>query len=329
MLELENEKWVCRGCGRSFWQRFPGILPRMRASEPFRRSVCQKHFDGISRSRLAQREGSQRHDRTLVRLAICSWWRRSGPARRVRRSSASTSISSPGGIGYATTFCDLKNHKVHDVVLGRSEASLEGYLATTGRQASGESRLHGSGGRLPRPGAQALSLRPASWRIAFTSSALVNHHFLACWKRSGSGGIKESRADFADAPPPAKSHCRSSRRLSHYLRGRSGAGGDLPLQTAALLPAAGETAAIQKRCRKLAPRLLRDIAELRGCGLAPLVQLGNTLHSWREEIACMWRFTRNNGITEGFHTKMEVLQRQAYGFRNFQNYRLRVKVLCS
>jgi transposase len=29
----------------------------------------------------------------------------------------------------------------------------------------------------------------------------------------------------------------------------------------------------------------------------------------------MWRFTRNNGITEGFHTKMEVLQRQAYGFQ--------------
>ena len=42
----------------------------------------------------------------------------------------------------------------------------------------------------------------------------------------------------------------------------------------------------------------------------------------------MWRFTRNNGITEGFHTKMEVLQRQAYGFRNFRNYRLRVRVMC-
>ena len=43
----------------------------------------------------------------------------------------------------------------------------------------------------------------------------------------------------------------------------------------------------------------------------------------------MWRFTRNNGITEGIHTKMEVLQRQAYGFRNFNNYRLRVKIMCS
>jgi hypothetical protein len=53
---------------------------------------------------------------------------------------------------------------------------------------------------------------------------------------------------------------------------------------------------------------------------------------WRSAIPCMpgernrtmWRFTRNNAITEDFHNKIEVLQRQAYGFRNFQNYRLRV-----
>ena len=50
-----------------------------------------------------------------------------------------------------------------------------------------------------------------------------------------------------------------------------------------------------------------------------------TTYAWREEIAGLWRFTRYNGITEGLHSKMEVLQRQAYGFRNFQNYRLRVK----
>ena len=79
----------------------------------------------------------------------------------------------------------------------------------------------------------------------------------------------------------------------------------------------------------LIPRLLRAIHELRQAGLAPLVQLGQTLASWSQEIVAMWRFTRNNGITEGFHTKMELLQRQAYGFRNFQNYRLRVKVMCS
>jgi hypothetical protein len=39
----------------------------------------------------------------------------------------------------------------------------------------------------------------------------------------------------------------------------------------------------------------------------------------------MWRFTKSNAITEGLHNKMEVISRRAYGFRNFQNYRLRVR----
>ncbi|WP_457589504.1 transposase, partial [Legionella pneumophila] len=26
-----------------------------------------------------------------------------------------------------------------------------------------------------------------------------------------------------------------------------------------------------------------------------------------------------NGITEGFHRKMKLIQRRAYGFRNFEN----------
>src|ERR671913_8069 len=30
--------------------------------------------------------------------------------------------------GYATTFCDLKNHSVYDVTLGRSQLALEAYL---------------------------------------------------------------------------------------------------------------------------------------------------------------------------------------------------------
>ena len=42
----------------------------------------------------------------------------------------------------------------------------------------------------------------------------------------------------------------------------------------------------------------------------------------------MWRFTKNNGITEGFHRKMKLIQRRAYGYRNFKNYRLRVLVEC-
>ena len=35
-----------------------------------------------------------------------------------------------------------------------------------------------------------------------------------------------------------------------------------------------------------------------------------------------------DGITEGFHRKMKLIQRRAYGFRNFENYRLRVIAQC-
>lgn len=57
---------------------------------------------------------------------------------------------------------------------------------------------------------------------------------------------------------------------------------------------------------------------------SPLRTLAVTLERWTEPIIAMWRFIKNNGITEGLHTKMEMMNRRAYGFRNFENHRLRV-----
>lgn len=37
---------------------------------------------------------------------------------------------------------------------------------------------------------------------------------------------------------------------------------------------------------------------------------------------------QNNGIAEGCHSKMKFIQRRLYGYRNFENYRLRVLVEC-
>jgi transposase len=43
----------------------------------------------------------------------------------------------------------------------------------------------------------------------------------------------------------------------------------------------------------------------------------------------MWRFTKSNGTIEGFHRKMKLIQRRAYGLKCFDSYRLRVRILCS
>jgi transposase len=79
----------------------------------------------------------------------------------------------------------------------------------------------------------------------------------------------------------------------------------------------------------LLPILANVMTQLKKSPFKPLQTLGKTLYQWREEVVRMWRFVKNNGITEGFHRKMKLIQRRAYGFRNFENYRLRVRVLCS
>ncbi len=327
VLELETHKWVCRSCSRSFWQRFPGVLPRVRATEPFRRSVCQKHFDGISRSRLAKRE-------RLSSATVERWFLRYLGALAGERISRE--CPQVLGIdehfftrrhGYATTLCDLKNHKVQDVVLGRSEAALDSYLTNLqGKHlvevvcmdlAAGYRALV----RKHFPQAKIVADR-------FHVVRTVNHHFLACWKNIDPVGSKHRGLVSLMRRHAHNLTFQQHERLSAYLQQYPALEAIYSFKQR-LCSLLLEKAQNQKRCRKLARRFLAAVAALRYCGFAPLVALGNTLHSWREEIACMWRFTRNNGITEGFHTKMEVLQRQAYGFRNFQNYRLRVKVMCS
>ncbi len=69
------------------------------------------------------------------------------------------------------------------------------------------------------------------------------------------------------------------------------------------------------------PRASAWRGDLRQSGLAQLITLGETLQCRHEEVARMWRL--------GFHNKMETISRQAHGFRNFENHRQRVHVLCA
>lgn len=225
------------------------------------------------------------------------------------------------------TFCDLRSHTIFDVVLGRSEAALEDYLA----------KLPGKE-RVRVVCMDRASVYRAIVRKHFTKAKivadrfhvirLINHHFLACWREIGPAGSKHRgllslmrrhRHNFKPEQaarleayfeqfPALRQIYRFKQRLCYLLLKKH---------------------RTRRQCEPLARRFLRALHELSQAGLAHLVLLGQTLTTWAAEIATMWRFTRNNGITEGFHTKMEVLQRQAYGFRNFNNYRLRVRIMCS
>jgi transposase len=326
-LEVQVPKSKCRSCGRQSRQPLPGILRCQRASEAFQKKIFRDHLDGINRSRLGRREGIgaatvERYFRRGLQRQFTAWHPPRCPPLLGLDEHFFTRRA-----GYATTLCDLKNHKVYDVVLGRSEAALEAYL--TRLEGKAEVRVvcmdlasvYRSLVRKHFPNARIVADR-------FHVIRIINHHFLACWREldplgSRNRGLlslirrhrhnlkpeqQERLAAYLAAHPVLDLIYRFKQRLCYLLRKRH---------------------RTRKQCEPLARRLLRAIYQLRQAGLAQLVQLGETLHAWSAEIAAMWRFTRNNGITEGFHNKMELINRQAYGFRNFENYRLRVKVLCS
>ena len=56
--------------------------------------------------------------------------------------------------------------------------------------------------------------------------------------------------------------------------------------------------------------------------------LRKTLMKWRAEILNYFRTKITNGRTEGYNRKAKLIQRKAYGYRNFENYRLRLIYDC-
>jgi transposase len=156
VLAIHVPKSKCVSCGRYSRQPLPGILRCQRASEAFQKAIYQQHLDGINRSRLGRREG--------IGAATVERYFRHGLQRQFREWHPPCCPKLLGidehfftrRKGYATTFCDLRHHKVYDVALGRSEADLEAYLA----------RLDG------KPEVQLVCIDLAS-----TYRALIRKHF--------------------------------------------------------------------------------------------------------------------------------------------------------
>lgn len=327
VLEVEAHKYRCRECKRYFRQQFPGILKGQQASEGYRRYIFQQHWDGVSRSRLAQRENIghatvERHFQYYLRRQSAE--REGGECPRILGIDEHFFSQRHG---FATTFCDLGKHRVYDVVLGRSEAALETYLS----QLKGKERVRVVCIDLSST-YRALVRKHFPHAVIVTDRfhviRLIHQQFMRVWRSLDPAGAAHRGLMKLLRRHASNLTEEQSRKLAGYFEQHPAIGVlyEVREQICQLLLLRHRNA---RACRQLAPAFLGHIQALRSCGFAPLESLGETLFSWRQEVARMWRFTRNNGITEGFHTKMEVLNRQAYGFRNFANYRLRVVVMCS
>ena len=326
VLLLRIPKLWCRRCDRYFMLPVPGVLPYRRSTEVFRQLIFQAHHGGQAATQLSRTHG--------VSGSTVERWYHDFVAYRVRELDGRLCPIVMGidehffsrKDGFATTIADLKNHKVFDVVLGRSEESLKAYLKRLrGRErvrvvVMDLSETYRSIIRKYFPNAMIVADR-------FHVVRLLNQHFLKTWSMLDPEGRKSRgllsllrRHECNLKPeqiPKLKFYFDQVPGLEPLYRFKQ------DLMTLLLKKH-------QKRveAKQLIPQLLWHMNECLQSPWFPIQSFGQTLKSWLEPIVRMWRFTKNNGITEGLHTKMEMISRRAFGFRNFKNYRLRVIALC-
>jgi len=153
---------------------------------------------------------------------------------------------------------------------------------------------------------------------------LVNHHFLKLWQQLDPVGRKERSLLSLMRRHQWRLTQAQQAHLDHYLA-------QFPVLQALYRAKQRLSALLLKKtlnAKKVKRYLPKLFALLEQFALSPAKSLASTLRSWIEPIVRMWRFSKSNAITEGFHTKMEMISRRAFGFRNFQNYRLRVLAQC-
>jgi transposase len=80
------------------------------------------------------------------------------------------------------------------------------------------------------------------------------------------------------------------------------------------------------RAERSFDHLIRDLQKYPS--IEPLQTLGKTLKRWREEILHYFESHLTNAMTEGFNTKIKLIKRMAYGFRNPEIYNKRILYAC-
>ncbi|HEM1702063.1 TPA: ISL3 family transposase, partial [Legionella pneumophila] len=326
ILRFKAYKLYCHDCGRYGNQQFPGINKHQRATWRAQAAVFHEHSRGVS-----QKDLSERYKKG--KATIERWYQRHYEEQN--RELLNRPCPIVLGIdehffskkeGFATTFCDLRKHKVFDVVRGRREKELKEYL----QQLPGKERVkvicmdlsstYRSLVKKYFPNAMIVAdrfhvIRLIQHQCMMTcrelSSEIKNNRGILALLRTRPDNLsdekKVKRDTFFTENPAIESIYQFQQQLHSLLMKR---------------------ALTQHECRKVIPTFLDMLSELKQSGFKALASLGRTLCAWKDEVARMWRFSKSNGITEGFHRKMKLIQRRAYGFRNFENYRVRVRVLC-
>ena len=331
-LKIKVKRYKCLSCGRTYTQSCEhiGLKKNQRRNQRLNDAIARECSNGVSNKKIAEKYNMSasaverqlhRSHENLLREQL------SYPCPIVLGiDEHSIHRGNTKGHKFAVTLTDLRNHRVYEVFEGKDGKTLEPNL----RRLKGREKVKMVCIDLSSPFRSiVMRLFPNAKIVVdrFHVIRLVIETFLE-FCREDEPGIRWQRGITRALRTKGENLKSKQKELLEDLfrkNPRIKTAYEFKEELCKLLN-------IRERKRKDCPPLIEKLKEqvwLLLNDAPPIFQkLGKTLRLWFEPIIRMWRFTKSNGITEGFHRKMKLIQRRGYGYRNFQNYRLRVLIEC-
>ena len=319
-LHVRKRRLWCRPCRKPFTEPLGGVRKGSRTTERYKAAIlwaCE-NFSDLKSVRRAYRCSASYLYRALYQQLELKRRTRQYPWPKV---VGIDEHSFQKGHRYASVFVDYTNRRLFEVVQGKSGPELwRGLAHTSGRE----------------------NVRIAIIDLADSFKSFVTEYF-------PNASIVADKFHVLRLLSPALNRRRiqitGDRRSLRLRRWLLRNGHSLSFAERSELhrwleqdPQLGELYSWKERLHGFyrirgyhrAERALTAMTDAMAISKLPeVLRLRRTLIRWRKPILAYFRYRVTNGRTEGYNNKAKLVKRRAYGYKSFENYRLRLLNACA
>jgi len=320
-LTLIKRRFRCLWCSKVFTEPDEVFGSRRRSSYRFREYLGQEALHQTVR----RTAGKEKVGEGLVRRCVAE-----GIGRRLKVGEVTEApefigldeFSVSGRRLYHTAICDLVKREVMEVVEGQGRQRVEEYLDSL----SGPEMVKGVAMDMHEAFRQAVRMCLPRARIVVDKFHLVRHINGALDRvrsRLQGGNRRGGRQDLFKS---RYTLLKGAERLTDWERTRLN-------QLFYHYPELERAWLLKERFRTWYKGRDRGPAEVELDALQRVISdtylpefkaLLHTLANWREEILNYFDYPISNGFVEGKNNRIKTIKRMAYGYRNMDNFRLRI-----
>ena len=322
-LRIKKHRYMCKSCRKPFTETAPGVYPRRRTTQRFRRTLAEAclNFVNLSRVRTKYKCSSALvyqvfYEQLEIKLRERSNWQ--WPETLCIDEHFFSRAK--GYTKFVTMFADLGKKRLFDMAIGKDKKSLDLQMSQIpGREnvrfvVMDMSSTYRSFIKEFFPNAKIVADKFHVLRLL--SPAIIRH-------RKNIHGHKQElylRRRLLMNRKNLDYHIRCD--LDRYLQNH---------------PHLQELYRYKERLHELyrikgfdraAIAFQKLIEQMNQSQLPEIIRLKKTLKTWAQEILNYFKTGFTNGLVEALNNTGKLVQKQAYGYKSFRNYRLRTLSAC-